>query len=127
MTSIPKSVYIDKLDGMVNKYNNMYLSTIKMKPAIVKGNTYIDFSKGSNNNKNPKFKIGDYVIISKYKNFFLREYTRNWSEEVVMTKKVENTVPCTYIISDVNSEKIVGTFYEKICKKQSKKNLEQKK
>ena len=43
MTSISKTVYIDKLDDVVNKYNNTYHSTIKIKPASVKDNTYIDF------------------------------------------------------------------------------------
>ena len=43
MTSISKTVYIDKLDDVVNKYNNTYHSTIKIKPASVKDNAYIDF------------------------------------------------------------------------------------
>ena len=58
MTSISKYVYIDKLDDIVNKYINTYHSTIKMKPADVKSNTYINSSKEVNN-KDPKFKIGD--------------------------------------------------------------------
>ena len=69
MTSISKNVYTDKLDDIVNKYNNTYHNTIKMKPVDVKDNTYIDFSKESNN-KNPKFQVGDHVRISKYKNHF---------------------------------------------------------
>ena len=64
MTSISKNVYIDKLDDIVNEYNNTYYSTIKMKPADVKSNTYIDSSKEINN-KDLKFKIGDIVRISK--------------------------------------------------------------
>ena len=60
MTSILKNVYIDKLDDIVNKYNNTYHSTIKMKPVDTKPSTYIDFSQGINN-ENPKFKIGDTV------------------------------------------------------------------
>ena len=79
MTSIPKNVYIDKLDDIVNKYNNTYHSTIKMKPVDVKSNTYIDSSKEINN-KDPKFKIGDIVRISKYKNIFAKGYTPNWPE-----------------------------------------------
>ena len=69
MNSISKNVYIDKLDYIANKYNNTYHRTIKMKPADVKDNTYIDFGK-ENNNKDPKFKIGDYVRMLKYKNIF---------------------------------------------------------
>ena len=71
MTSISKNVYIDKLDDIVNKYNNTYHSTIKMKPVDIKSNTYIDSSKKINN-KDPKFKIGDTVRISKYKNIFCK-------------------------------------------------------
>ena len=69
MNSISKNVYIDELDYIANKYNNTYHRTIKMKPADVKDNTYIDFGK-ENNNKDPKFKIGDYVRMLKYKNIF---------------------------------------------------------
>ena len=69
MNSISKNVYIDKLDYIANKYNNTYHRTIKMKPADVKDNTYIDFGK-ENNNKDPIFKIGDYVRMLKYKNIF---------------------------------------------------------
>ena len=60
MTAISKNVYIDKLDDIVNEYNNTYHRTIKMKPVDVKDNTYIDFGKEVND-KDPKFKIGDHV------------------------------------------------------------------
>ena len=71
MTSVSKNVYIDKLDDIVNKYNNTYHSTIKMKPIDVKSNTYMDSSEKINN-KDPKFKIGDIVRILKYKNIFAK-------------------------------------------------------
>ena len=63
-----------------------------MKPVDVKDNTYIDFGK-ENNNKDPKFKVGDHVRISKCKNSFAKVYTSNWPEEVFVIKKVKNTVP----------------------------------
>ena len=110
MTSISKNVYIDKLDDAVNKYNNTYHSIIKMKSADLKSNTYIDSDKEINN-KNPKFKIGDIIRISKYKFFFAKDYTSNWSEEIFVIKKAKNTVSWTYIINDLNSEKIVGMLY----------------
>ena len=91
MTSISQNVYIDKLDDIVHKYNNTYHSTIKMKPADVKSSTYIESSKEIND-KNPKFKIGDFVRISKYKNIFAKGYVPNWSEEVFVIKKFKNTV-----------------------------------
>ena len=87
MTSISKNVYIDKLIDIVNKYNNTDHSKIKIKPVDVKSNIYIDSGKKINN-KNPKFKIGDFVRISKYKNIFAKGYTPNWSEEVFVIKKV---------------------------------------
>ena len=108
-------MYIDKLD-IVGEYNNTYHRTIKMKPTDVKDNTYIDFKKEVND-KDPKFKVGDYVRISKCKNIFAKGYTPNWSEEVFVIKKVKNTVPWTYVINDLNGEEIIGTFYEKELQK----------
>ena len=116
MTSIPKNVYIDKLDDVVNEYNDTYHRTIKMKPVDVKDNACIDFKKEVND-KDPKFKVGDHVRISKYKNIFAKGYTPNWSEEVFVIKKVKNTVPWTYVINDLNDEEIIGTFYEKELQK----------
>ena len=104
MTSISKNVYIDKLDNIVNEYNNAYHTTIKMKPIGVKDNTYINTDKEINN-KDGKFKVGDRVRISKYKNIFAKGYTPNWSEEVFVIKKVKNTVPWTYVIKDLNNQK----------------------
>ena len=69
MTSISKNVYSDKSDDIVNKYNNTYHKTIKMKPADVKSSKYIDSSKEIND-KDPKFRIDNIVRISKYKNIF---------------------------------------------------------
>ena len=105
-------MYIDKLNDIVNKCNNTYHRTIKVKPVDVEDNTYIDFSKEVHD-KDPKLKIGDWLRISKYKNIFARGYTPNWSEEVFVITNVENTVPRTYVISDINGEKIIETFYKK--------------
>ena len=92
MTSLSKNVYIDKLDDIVNNYDNTYHSTIEMKPVDVESNTYINSSKEINDN-DPKFKIGDFVRISKYKNAFAKDYVPNWSGEVFMIKKVKSAVP----------------------------------
>ena len=81
MTSISKNVYIDKIDDIVNKYNNTYHSTIKTKLFDVKPSTYIDSSQEINN-KDPKFKIDEIIRISKYKNIFAKGYVPNCSEEV---------------------------------------------
>ena len=82
MTSVSKNTYIDKLDDIVNKCNNAYHSTIKMKPVDVKLSTYIDFGI-ENNDKDTKLKVGYHVRISKYKNIFAKAYIPNWSEEVL--------------------------------------------
>ena len=116
MTSISKNVYTDKLNDIVDEYNNTYHTTIKMKPIDVKDNTYINADKEINN-KDPKFKVGDCVRTSKYKNIFAKGYMPNWSEEVFVIKKVKNTVPWTYVINDLNAEEITGTFYEKELQK----------
>ena len=104
MTSISKNVYIDKFDDIVNKYNNTYHSTTKMKAADVKSNTYINSGKEINN-KDPKFKIGDHVRISKYKNIFAKGYVPNCPEESFVIKKVKNNVPWTYAISDLKRQR----------------------
>ena len=90
MTSLPKNMYIDKLNDIVNEYNNTYHRTIKMKPVDVKDNTYINSSKEVND-KDPKLQVGDHVGISKYKNIFAKRYTSNWSEEVFVIKEIKNT------------------------------------
>ena len=72
---------------------------------------YIDFSKDVND-KDPEFKVGDHVRISKYKNIFAEGYTSNWSEEVFVIKETKNTIPWTCVINDLNGEQITGTFYE---------------
>ena len=122
MTSMSKNVYINKLDDIVNEYNNTYHRTIELKPVDVKDNTYIDFEKEVNN-KDPKFKVGDHVRISKYKNIFTKGYMPNWSEEVSADSKIKNTVPWTYVINDLNGEEIIGTFYEKELQKTNQKEF----
>ena len=116
MTSISKNVYIDKLNDIVDEYNNIYRKIIKMKPVDVKDNTYIDFEKEVNN-KDPKFKVDDYARISKYKYIFAKGNMPNWSEEIFIIKKVKNTVPQTYVINDLTGEEMSGTFYEKELQK----------
>ena len=117
-----KNVYIDKLYDIVDEYNNTYHRTIKMKPVGVRDNKYIDFNKEVND-KDLKFKVSDHVRISKYKNIFAKRYTPNWSEEVFVIKEVKNTVPWTYVVSDLNSEEIIWTFYEKELQKTSQEEF----
>ena len=87
-----------------------------MKPTDVKNNTYIIIDKELND-KDRKFKVGDHVRISKYKNIFAKGYISNWSEEIFVIKEIKNTAPWTYVIIDLNGQEIIGTFYEKELQK----------
>ena len=112
MAAIGKNVYYDVLDDVVNKYNNTKLSTIKMKSIDVRDNNnkrvYID----EHNEKRSRFKVGDRVRISKFKNIFAKGYTPNWSKEIFIVDKINDTVSYTYNLKDLNDEEITGSFYD---------------
>ena len=93
-----------------------------MKPVDVKDNKYVD-SKKEVNDKDPKFKVGDHLGISKYKNIFAKGYAPNWSEEIFFISKIKNTVPWTFVINDLNGEEIIETFYEKELQKTNQKEF----
>ena len=129
MTAVTKNVYFDVLNDILIKYNNTVQGNIKMKPTDVslkwnQSDSYAKYNEDSNVAK-PKFKVGDHVRISKYKNSFSEGYTQNWSEEVFVISKIKNTVPWKYVISDLNGEKITGSFYEKELQK-TRKSIENK-
>ena len=84
----------------VDEYNSTYHKTIKMKPIDVKSDFFAEYNEESNE-KDPTFKVGDHVRISKFKNVSAKGYTPNWSEEIFVVKNIKNTVPWTYVISDV--------------------------
>ena len=121
MTATGKNVYYDVLDDVVNEYNNTKHSTIKMKPKDVKKNAtkssaiartnkvYID----ENNKKGARYNVGDRVRISKFKNIFSKGYTPNWSSEIFIVDKINDTVPYTYNLKDLNDEEIIGSFYDR--------------
>ena len=111
MTTTGKNVYYDVLDDVVNKYNNTKHSTIKMKPIDVQNNkrVYID----EHNEKDSRFKVGDRVRISKFKNISAKGYTPNWSTEIFIVDKINDTVPYTYNLKDLNDEEIIGSFYDR--------------
>ena len=91
MTAVSKNVYYNVFDNIVNKYNNTVHRSIKMKPIDVTSDSYAEYNEDFNK-KDPKFKVGDNVRISKYKNIFAKGYTPNWSEEVFVINKIKNTV-----------------------------------
>ena len=112
MEATGKNVYYDVLDDVVNKYNNTKHSTIKMKPIDVK-RVYID----EHNEKDSRFKVGDRVRISKFKNIFAKGYAPNWSSEIFVVDKINDAVPYTYNLKDLNDEEIIGSFYDKELQK----------
>ena len=115
MTVTGKTVYYDVLDDVVNKYNNTKHSTIKMKAIDVGDNkrAYID----EHNEKDSRFKVGDRVGISKFKNIFAKGYTPNWSKEIFIVDKINDTVPYMYNIKDLNDEEIIGSFHDRDLRK----------
>ena len=115
MTAIGKNVYYNVLDDVVNEYNNTKHSTIKMKPIDVGDNkrVYID----EHYEKDSRFKVGGRVRISKFKNIFAKGYTPNWSKEIFIVDKINDTVPYTYNIKDLNDEEIIGSFYDRELQK----------
>ena len=119
MTTVGKNIYFDVLNDIVDEYNNTIHSSIKMKPKDV---TFVEYSEETNK-KNPKFKVGDHVRISKYKNIFAKGYTPNWSEEIFVINKVRDTIPWTYLSNDLNGEEIKVSFYEKESQKTDQKEF----
>ena len=123
MTSITENLYIDKLNDIANEYNNTYHRTIKMKPIDVKDNTYINISKEVND-KDPKFKIGDHVRISKYKNVFAKGYTPDWSEEIFVILKLKIQFHGHMLLIILMVKKLLKHSMKKNCKRLIRKNLE---
>ena len=124
MTATGKNVYYDVLDDVVNKYNNTKHSTIKMKPIDVKDNkrVYIDEHNEKDTTKSSslessRFKVGDRVRISKFKNIFAKGYTPNWSREMFIVNKINDRVPYTYNLKDLNDEEVIGSFYDRELQK----------
>ena len=93
-----------------------------MKPNEVTDNYYAENNEIPNK-KNPKFKVGNHVRISKYENIFAKGCAPNWSEEIFVINKIKNTVPWTYAVSDLNVEEITGRFYEKELQKIDQKEF----
>ena len=110
------------IDDIFDKYNNTVHTTIKMKPIDIKGDFYAKYNEDFNK-KDPKFKVGDHVRISKYKNIFAKGYTPNWLGEVFVVSKTKNIVPWIYVVSDLSGEEITASFYEKELQKTSREKI----
>ena len=121
MTSVSKNNNVNKLNDIADEYNNTHHRTIKMKPADVKDNTYIDFDKKVNDKDHPKFKVGDHVRISKYKNIFAKDILQ------IGLKKLKTRFRGHMLLVILMVKKLLEHYMKKNCKKQIKKYLEQKK
>ena len=93
-----------------------------MNPIDVTYDSYAECNENFNK-KYSKFKVGDHVRISKYKNIFAKGYTPNQSEEMFVVSKIKNAVPWTYAVSDLNGEEITGSFCEKELQKTSQEKF----
>ena len=125
ITATGKNVYYDVLDDVVNEYNNTMHNTIKMRPKDVKNDTtkssaisrnnrvYID----EHNKRSARYTVGDRVRISKFKNIFAKGYTPSWSRAIFIINKINDTVPYTYNLKDLNDEEIIGSFYNRELQK----------
>ena len=121
MTATGKNVYYDVLDDVVNEYNNNKHRTIKMKPKDV-GDNNKRVCIDEYNKKSARYNVGDRVRISKFKKIFAKGHTPNWSREIFIINKINDTVPYTYNIKDLNGEEIIGSFYDKNYKSVYYKN-----
>ena len=116
MTSIDKNVYYNVLDDVDNEYNNTKHNTIKLKPKDIKNDNnrvYID----EHNKESARYNVGDRVRISKFKNIFAKGYTPNWSREIFIVNKINDTVRYTYNLKDLNDEEIIGSSYDRELQK----------
>ena len=97
-----------------------------MKPIDVTDDSYAEYNENPNL-KDPKFKVGDHVRISKYKNIFAKGYTPNWSENGFVISKIKNIVPWAFVINDLSGEEITLSFYENELQKFNQKEFRIKK
>ena len=122
MTSVSKNVYIDKLDDIVGEYDNTYHGKIKMKLADVKNNTYIDFEKEIND-KYSKFKVGDNVRISKYKNILLKDTHQPSLKKFSLLVKLKIQFHRHMLLMTLMVKKLLEYVMKKNYKRLIKKNL----
>jgi len=116
--------WIDMLDKLINDYNNKVHSTIEMTPveASQKENEMKAIQNTLDKTRSipirkPKLKIGNKVRLSRTKQIFEKGYLPNWSEELYVIDKVQNTIPVTYKLKDLLGEEIEGSFYEQELQK----------
>ena len=105
-------MYIDKLDDIINEYNNTYHSTVQMKLGDIESSTYIKFDVNIIT-KIINLKVVFIKEYKKYEKIFTKGCGPYCSEKVFKVKKVKNPAQSTYVVEDLNGKEIAGTFYEK--------------
>lgn len=112
------------LDYLVNEYNNAHHRTIGCSPNEVNKKTknrllerFKKLEELQIFSRRRKFKVGDFVRISKLKGIFEKGYTPNWSTEIFQIYQVHNTNPVTYLIKDMKGLPIMGAFYHEELQK----------
>lgn len=114
--------WLTLLPEIVAKYNNTKHGTINMKPVDVtkKDEKYLlkhSYNYPKKIGRKRKFRVGDYVRISKHREAFSKGYTPNWSNEVFKILKVRKTNPLTYFLEDEQKNQIKGGFYKQEIQK----------
>ena len=122
MTAISKNIYFGVLNDIGDKYKNTYPRTIKIKSIDLGDDSFAEYNEESNE-KDPKFKVGYHVRISKYKNIFAKDILLIGVKGFLSLKKIKDTLPWTYVIRDLNGEEIVKSFYEKELQKTNQKEF----
>ena len=128
LTSISKNVYTDKLNDIVNKYNNTYHKAIKMKPVNVKSNTHTDSSKEING-KGPKIRVSGIVITLKYKSFLKRFTLQIGLKKFLWLQMLRILCHGHISLMILMEKKLLELFIKKNCKekrKEKKKKENQK-
>ena len=123
MIPVLKNVYFDVSDILLKNTVTQFIELLNWNQLMLHLIFYAECNADSNE-KELKFKVSDHVRIPRYQNILAKGYTPNWSEESFTISKIKNTVPWTYVISDLNGKKIDGTLYEQELQKQIKKNSE---
>ena len=115
--------YVDILRELVDSYNNTYHRSIGVKPSEVNSENELRIrarlfpEEMEGRRSKPKFKVGDYVRISKNKRMFEKWHAPNWTEETFKVEKVLDTNPRPYLVTDLMDQEITGRIYEKQLEK----------
>lgn len=122
--------WMSQLQSIIDNYNSSVHRTIKMRPIDVNEKNQRNLLRTAykqnnilNLNEETKFKVNDYVRISKFKTLFEKGYTPSWTTEIFRVTKIQPTNPTTYSLSDLNDKQIKGSFYEQELQRTQKHEI----